>query len=110
MKAWQVYSNDGASTIVFAETRGKAKYIAQQWIDGFEDYNFTEIICYRKKDADGFYNGKDCLDWLNDNDRLILVKEFGFACHEDYYEEDDCVHCSAKEYCRLYAENAEEEV
>lgn len=89
---------------------GKAKYIAQQWIDIFEDYNFTEIQCYRREDADCLYNGKDYLDWLDENDRLILVKELGFSCMEDYYDGDECVHCSAKEYCRLYSENAEEEV
>jgi len=110
MKAWQVYNDeDNTSTIVFAPTRGKAKSVAVRCGLFAEDIDFINISCYRNKHGDQFYNGKSYLSWENDEDRLLLVKEFDFACSEDYYEEKECPYCVAKKYCPLYERLKEEE-
>lgn len=105
MKAWQVYdwAND-MSTIVFAPTKGKAKSVAMHCGLFAEDTDFIEFNCYRRKHGDQFYNGKSYLDWECDEDRLLMVKEFGFVCSEDYYDEKECLCCVAKEFCSLYKE------
>lgn len=102
MKAWQVSYND-TTAIVFAPTQGKAKSIALQH-DLLDDefITFIDIDCWRRKEADQFYTGKQYLDWLCDEDRLLMVKELGFTCVEEFYQERECACCAAKKYCSLY--------
>jgi len=106
MKAWQVYSYfSDVSAIVFAETAGKAKFTAWRYNLFFDAYtSFTEIYCQRRKEGDKFYNGKSYLDWECREDRLLLVKEFGFTCSEYLYDERECAYCVAKKFCSLYKE------
>ena len=86
------------STVVFAETSGKAKAIAIH-TDSFEDYEFTEISARRVPKLDKYYRGLDEMDWLDDADRIAMVKECGFSCDPECWEEEDCERCSAKQWC-----------
>lgn len=101
MKAWLVREKDEFSaTVVFAETRGKAKSIAM-CTNACEYADFCNIEVRRVPQIDKYYkDGKTEMDWFDDNDRLALVKECGFYC--EYIEEDMCKDCPAKNYCDVY--------
>lgn len=103
MKAWIVGEKYSfASTIVFAETRGKAKNLAR-YTDACEDADFCDIEARRLSKADKYYKeGKTEMDWNDPKDRRILVEEFNFRC--EYVELDVCEKCSAREYCDEYEE------
>ena len=109
MKAWIVREKgEYSAEVVFAETRGKARALAQL-CDCCEDVNFTDIEVHRMKPADKYYKGdKWWLDWENPQDRIILVKECGFVCSWDYFDLEDCESCSAKEYCDQYKDRITE--
>ena len=104
MKAWLVCDNYDwiFRTVVFAETRGKAK-TAGMHSDQFEDVEYTDIRVRRCKELDDAYNGNIELDWENDNDRIRMVRDGGFVCSEDYAC-DFCNECSANIYCGRYEE------
>ena len=117
MKAWLVKDkNENAATVVFAETRGKAKALAI-CTEACEDVDFTDIEARRRPQLDKYYTkGKKEMDWYNSKDRIALVKDGGFVCDYDYWEREDYDTCPAKEYCDRYkdclaeeAEEAEEE-
>lgn len=101
MKAWVVKAkNEFCATVVFAETRGKAKSIAM-YTDACEDVAFCDIEVRREPQADKFYKeGKTEMDWYDDNDRIALVKDCNFTCED--IEEWICESCPAKEYCDNY--------
>lgn len=103
MKAWLVRIKDEfCSTIVFAETRGKAKNIGQ-YTDACQDADYCDIEAHRLPQADKYYKeGKTEMDWFNPQDRRVLVEEFNFRC--EYVELDLCEKCPAQEYCRTYEE------
>ena len=103
MKAWLVREKDEfAATVVFAETRGKARVLAQS-TECCEDAAFVNIEVRRMKEADKYYTeGKKELDWLNGADRIALVKDCGFVCDMEYYMPGDCKICSAAEWCDRY--------
>ena len=109
MKAWRVSKKDDCySTIVFAETRGKAKSLALA-TDCCEYADFCDIEIRREKELDKYYReGKIEMDWENPLDRIALVKECGFHCDPDYFDFEDCSVCSAKEYCDYYKDRLEE--
>lgn len=99
MKAWVVSDKDsyeGGSTVVFAETRGKAKLKAQR-TNACEYADFTRITCRRMPEADKFYKGQDELDWFDEEARIFLVRDMGWYClnGKDSY----CDDCPAKQYC-----------
>ena len=98
MKAWLVREKDGdCATVVFAETRGKARSLAMA-TDACEDADFCDIEVSRRPHMDKYYKeGKKEMDWYNDADRLALVKECGFRC--EYVEPYLCDDCPAKEFC-----------
>lgn len=76
MKAYKISDLKGYadySTVVFAETSGKAKAIAIT-TDAFNDYEFTEISARRVPELDKYYRGLDEMDWLDDADRIALVR------------------------------------
>ena len=108
MKAWLVREKDGEyATVVFAETRGKARAEAQA-TDACEDAHFCDIEVTRKPNMDKYYkDGKREMDWYNDAERLALVKECGFYCVDMFIEE--CEDCPAKEYCDNYQDYLTEE-
>ncbi len=109
MKAWRVSVKDECcATVVFAETRGKAKSMALA-TDCCEYAKFCDIEIRREKELDKYYRcGKIEMDWENPADRIALVKECGFCCDPDYFDWEDCSACSAKEYCDYYHDRLEE--
>ena len=109
MKAWLVREKDEfCATVVFAETRGKARAMALH-TECCEDEDFCDIEVRRKPQADKYYKeGKKELDWFNSQDRIALVKDCGFYCDAEYWEKADCEVCSAKEYCDISRERLRE--
>lgn len=109
MKAWIVKERDEFSAaVVFAETRGKARALAQ-FTECCEDVRFTDIEVRRMPQADKYHkDGKMQLDWCDPRDRLILVKECGFVCNYDWLDYDECPTCSAREYCDQYKDHIAE--
>lgn len=107
MKAWLVKEKDEfGATVVFAETRGKARSMAMA-TDACEDVDFCDIEVRRKPQLDKYYReGKKEMDWYDDKDRLALVKECNFRC--EYMEVELCIDCPAKPYCGLYESMLEE--
>ncbi len=110
MKAWLVrVKYEFCAEVVFAETRGKARVLAQS-TDICEDAHFLDIEVHRMPNLDKYYkNGKWHFEWENPKDRLILVKEGGFICSDEAFEMEDCPTCSAKHYCDRYTDVEEEE-
>lgn len=101
MKAWKVSEKDECySTVVFAETRGKARALAR-YTDTCEDCDFCDIRVYRVPKIDKYYkDGKIEMDWYISQDRIALVKELGFSCLD--IDITECENCPAKEYCDSY--------
>ena len=88
------------STVVFAESRGKAKSIAMS-TKACEDVNFLNLEVYRLPNMDKYYKpDKSEMDWLDPEDRIALVKDAGFRC--EYVELEECKQCPAREYCSEY--------
>ena len=105
MKAWLVREKgEFRATVVFAETRGKARALAQS-TDACEDINFCDIEVRRMPQADKYYkDGKTEMHWFNPDDRLALVKECGFMCDNEAFQLEDCTTCSAKAFCDRYTD------
>ena len=110
MKAWLVREKDEfGATVVFAETRGKAKALARS-THACEDVPYVRIEATRMEEVDKYYRpGKTELDWQNPEDRVVLAKECGFHCDYDAFDLGDCAKCSAKEFCDLYKDRIEEQ-
>lgn len=103
MKAYIVSEKNGDtgfSTVVFAETPGKARVIAQG-TDACEDLDFIDIRATRIPVLDSYYRGWDEMNWNVEEDRVAMVKLAGFSCS---YEIDHpiCDPCPAKEWCERY--------
>lgn len=109
MKAFLVYDKGSLEeycTVVFAETRNQARYIAlsTETCDGGE---YSDIVAHRLPIADSQYKkGKTEMDWEDPKDRTFLVRHCGFKCAEPEF--DDCKNCSSKEYCGEYERLCEE--
>ena len=98
MKAW-LYEGDDGSTIVFAETRNKAKaYLVNS--DICEGIEYKDIFVRRAKEADCLYKGRNEISWDDDNDRLWLVKNYGWSCID--VNVDFCKTCVARNDCPKY--------
>ncbi len=106
MKAWLVREKDEfCATIVFAETRGKAKALALH-TETCEDADFIYIEVHRAKEADKYYQpGKTELCWFNAEDRIAMVKDCGFTCDPDAHYAEECANCPAKEFCDDFIES-----
>ena len=104
MKAWLIHlEDDFCSTIVFAESRGKAKSIALT-TDCCCDADYTDIRATRFPWADKEYKqGKREMYWDDPKDRRFLVSKAGFRC--EYVERENCEVCSAKDVCEEYQSN-----
>lgn len=98
MKAWFAKETvNFRATVVFAETRDKAKSIAL-CTSCCKDANICDIEVRRVPQMDKYYvEGKTEMDWSDSKDRVALVKECGFCCRHPIAE--DCKGCSAKEFC-----------
>lgn len=109
MKAWLVRKRDEFyATVVFAETRAKAKIAALS--TGCCEYaNYIDIEARREPQLDKYYKvGKTEMEWDDSQDRIALVKECGFYCAPDVFSPKECRECSAQEFCDKYAECTEE--
>lgn len=85
-----------ATAIVFAETAGKAKTTALA-TENFWGSDFLDVEVHRQPGADQFYTpGKTEMDWCDPQDRINMVKYFGFTCLEHV---EECHFCPAKEFC-----------
>ena len=106
MKAWIVDDpiEAASAAVVFAETRGQAKVLAQS-TDACEDMDFTDIRAVRAPELDQFYRGKSEMDWFDPDDRVAMVKYGGFHCspETDVYKEK-CETCPANKWCSRYEE------
>ena len=91
------------STVVFAETRGKAIALAKH-TDACEDVPFTRISARRCQQLDKYYRGKYEMDWGNSDDRIAMCKYAGFFCSFEI-DEPDCDACPSKEYCERYLDS-----
>lgn len=109
MKAWLVREKDEyCATVVFAETRGKARSLAMH-TDTCEDACFCDIDAYRRPALDKYYvDGKTEMDWFNSEDRIALVKDGNFTCDPIYLEPEECEVCPAREYCGQYQDSIHE--
>lgn len=110
MKAWLVrQEGEFRATIVFAETKGKARALAINTA-ACEDANFIDIEVRREPQMDKYYKeGKKEMDWFNSKDRIALVKDANFVCDIGYLQWEDCESCSAKDYCDRYQDHWESE-
>ena len=92
------------ATVVFAETRGKAKALALH-TDAFEDSEYTDVRVSRRPALDRYYRGLPEMDWFNADDRIAMVREAGFVCSWELPAyELDCWLCPAAEWCDRYIE------
>lgn len=99
MKAYIVSTDYGEfSTVVFAEDRNKAKVIGM-YTDACMDADYVDIRARRCPALDKYYNNRIEMDWMDDNDRIAMVKECGFSCDPECWEEEDCKSCPAKQWC-----------
>lgn len=107
MKAWKVSNRldpDAGSVVTFAETRGKAIYIAQNVYDEFGFAEFVNLYAERLPECDKYYvDGKKQMDWDNGKDRIRLAK-LGFTCSAETSYWEDCRVCPARKYCDNYLE------
>lgn len=102
MKAYEINTYEG-STIVFAETRGKARTVAMHTAIG-EDVSFLELDLHRAPQFDNCYRGYPEMRWDDPKDRLALVKA-GWSCLPEF--ECDSKNCCAKDYCIRYESEEE---
>ena len=101
MKAYVVNTDySEGSGIVFAENRNHARKLAQ-YTDACEDAPYIDIKARRVPILDGMENCEPRDNyWLNEDIRLILVKEYDCSCVEPQYS--DCDNCCAKQYCHWH--------
>lgn len=103
IKAYRVKdskSDEGYVTIVFAKSVNEAKTIALA-TDACSEARYIDIRVKRLPDADRLYKGHNEIDWYDPKTRLILVRDFSWACEETCAM---CFTCPAKPYCRWYEE------
>lgn len=104
LKAYHACEKDGDfATIVFAENATQAKIRAQA-TDCCGDARYIDIRVHRMPDADSLYKGRSEIDWYDDETRIALVRDFGWACIEPAWE---CNICPAKQYCRWHEQEEE---
>lgn len=104
MKAYSVTDDQeyAYSTVVFAETRGQARMIAQH-TDACEDVEFTHIRALRVPQLDKYYRGISEMDWKNDEDRIAMVRDANYSCSYEIWDEHlDCDNCPATQWCERY--------
>lgn len=97
---------EDCSTVVFAESRGKAKSIAMS-TEACEDVDFVNIQVHRLPHMEKYYKpGKTKMEWYDLEDRIALVKDAGFHC--EYIELTECEQYPAREYCDKWEAYMEE--
>ena len=111
MKAYSASDRNGDSgysIVVFATTAGQAKAYAAN-SDEFDEYDFTEIRVNRRKALDRFYKGKRVMDWMDDADRVAMVRYANFECSgEVWHPECEKGECPAQQWCGRYEREQDE--
>lgn len=92
-------SCENYSTVVFAESRSKAKVLAL-YSDAFDGAEYTGIRVRRCKALDDSYRGHSEMSWYDTLDRIDLCDKAGFRCEEP--DRDECPECCASDYCEDY--------
>lgn len=85
------------STVVFAETPGKAKSAAMR------DVPWVNISVRRVPELDSEYRGHTEMYWYDDQDRRALVSH-GWRCEETSFE---CDGCNCKDICETFLDEQE---
>lgn len=101
LKAYSVTDRTDCSfsTVVFAESSGKAKAICYQ-SDMFEDVEWTDLWAKRVPALDDAYRGRKEMDWCDDRDRLRMVRDADFQCSPEVdIDYDECKTCPGFLYC-----------
>lgn len=93
-KAWDAKNDDSGCTVVFAENIREAKKIAMS-TDACSEADFIDIRVKRFKECDALYKGKPEMDWDDEETRIVMVRDFGWSCLEEYM----CDKCPAQQYC-----------
>lgn len=94
--------DSGSSIVVFAETAGQAKAYACA-SDMFDEYDFTEMRVNRCKALDSYYRGNREMNWLNDEDRIAMVRYANFECSSEvWHPECERDQCPAQQWCGRY--------
>ena len=104
MKAYVVQDKTEClfATVVFAETAGKARALAQS-TDACEDVPFTDISVRRIPVLDRFYRGRSEMNWYNPDDRMAMVRYGDFECSREVDTTlEKCNECPATEWCGRY--------
>lgn len=106
MKAWIVEDEDCEfATVVFAETRGKAR-VEALYTDCCQYMEFLQIRPRRLPYADNLYkDGMRELEWENPEHRRVMLLH-GWHCLDDEYV--DCEDCETKDVCEQYKNRDEE--
>lgn len=107
VKAYEVTDrnrDEDTAYIVFAESRSKAITIAMYGADGaFDDYRYIELRAIRIPALDKYYRGYPVMNWMDDADRIAMVRYCGFYCsHEVNVSFDKCLACPAHEWCERF--------
>lgn len=112
MKAYSVSDRNGdagCSTVVFAETVGKAKAYAVG-TDELCDYGYTELRAIRVPMLDKYYKGKPEMDWFDPKDRIAMVRYANYECSGELsFADCDCEICPAKKWCERYESEMEDD-
>ncbi len=94
--------DSGCSIVVFAETAGRAKAYAAN-CETFDCYDFTEMRVNRCKALDAYYKGRREMDWLDDDDRVAMVRYAGFECSSEvWHPKCEQGKCPAQQWCGRY--------
>lgn len=96
MKAYKATTvNADFGTIVFAENTAKAKMLALH-TDCCEGSSWIDIRVNRYPMADKLFKGLTEVDWYDDETRLEMVRDLGWACDDISFE---CEICEARRFC-----------
>ena len=76
-------------------------YAAQS--EEFDEYDFTDIRVNRRRGLDRFYKGKRKMDWMDDEDRVAMVRYADNECSGEVWH-PECEHgeCPAQQWCGRY--------
>ena len=95
------------SVVVFAESAGKARYIAICSYELGDDLRFQDVRVYRAPSLDKCYRGLNMMNWNDPQDRIAMVRDAGFQCSEA--DPVSCEICAARAYCDTYKDRMEEQ-
>ena len=104
MKAYKITDRNGIydyATVVFAETRNKAKAIAK-YTDTCAYSKYVDICATRIPVLDSYYRGLSEMDWNDSGDRIAMVKHAHFTCSYEDDLLDECDSCAARQWCDRY--------